>query len=89
MGVRFPPSAPLMTEYYVYVLKCENGQFYKGMTNNLNIRVKQHLIGQCPTTKNNQPKLVFVQICPNRLEARKLEKYLKSGSGREIINEII
>ena len=63
--------------------------FYKGMTHDINRRIKQHINGKSPTTKQHLPlKLVFVQICKNRLQARLLEKYLKSGSGREIINQI-
>ena len=33
-------------------------------------------------------KLVHVELCETRLIARKLEKYFKSGFGREIITQI-
>ena len=76
--------------YYVYVLKSiNNGQYYKGLTNNLKRRLAQHFCGKSATTKKLLPViLVFVQICETRVEARRLEKYLKSGYGREIITEI-
>jgi putative endonuclease len=76
--------------YFVYILKSlSKNTFYKGITDNLDRRLRQHLNNQCATTKNMAPwKLVFVQICENRREARVLEKYLKSGSGREIIEQI-
>ncbi len=32
---------------------------------------------------------IFVEIVDNRVEARKLEKYLKSGVGREFREEIV
>ena len=39
--------------------------------------------------KNKLPlKLVHVEICNNRKKARSIEKYLKSGFGRELIKEI-
>jgi len=78
-------------EYIVYILRSEKtGSFYKGMTQNLNLRILQHNKGLTSGNKSLIPfELVFVQICNTRLEARNLEKYLKSGSGREIIREII
>jgi len=76
--------------YFVYILKSQtSGHFYKGLTNNIDRRTKQHFEGKEITTKSMRPlKLVFVQVCQNRIEARSLEKYLKSGTGREIIREI-
>ena len=77
--------------FYVYVLKSlKNGLFYKGMTDNIERRFKEHCNGNSKTTKGYLPlELVFVQICDTRIEARKLEKYLKSGYGRETIEVIL
>ncbi|MDD4106354.1 MAG: GIY-YIG nuclease family protein [Candidatus Shapirobacteria bacterium] len=77
--------------FYVYVLKSlKTGTFYKGLTNNIEKRIKQHEQGQCLSTKNILPiTLIHVEICSSRLEARKMEKYLKSGYGREIIEELL
>jgi len=77
--------------YYVYILKSlKTGQYYKGLTNNISRRLKEHLNGSSKTTKKYLPlQLMFVQICENRIEARKLEKYFKTGYGREVINEIM
>ena len=76
--------------YYVYVIKSlKTGYYYKGLTNNIDRRLKQHENGKCQTTSSMLPiKLTYVEIVKNRLEARKLEKYLKTGYGREIIKEI-
>lgn len=76
--------------YYIYILKSiKVNFFYKGITNNIERRLEQHSRGQVVTTKSKLPiGLLFVQICANRQEARLLEKYFKSGSGREIIREI-
>ncbi len=60
------------------------------MTNNLERRFKEHINGNSKTTKKYLPlELVFVQICETRFEARELEKYLKSGYGRETISAIL
>lgn len=42
------------------------------------------------TTKYNHDYFpVFVEIVDNRVKARSLEKYLKSGAGREFRSEIV
>jgi putative endonuclease len=77
--------------YYVYVLfSSTKNIFYKGLTDDINRRILEHNSGKCQSTKSLVPlELVFVQICKDRLEAREMEKYLKSGIGRESIKEII
>ncbi len=77
--------------YYVYVLKSlKTGEFYKGLTNNLDRRLQQHFSGKSPSTKTRLPlELIHVEICQNRIEARNREKLFKSGFGREIIHELI
>jgi putative endonuclease len=78
-----------MENWYVYILKGRNGRFYKGFTNNLERRLYQHESGQNKTTKNMKSFLLtHVEICKTRIEARKLEKFFKSGFGREIIREL-
>ena len=76
--------------YFVYVLRSlKNGSFYKGMTTNLERRLFQHNKGLTSGNKSLKPfELLFVQICESSIEARILEKYLKSGVGREIIHEL-
>ena len=75
--------------YFVYVLKGCRNNFYKGLTNNIERRLNEHLNGENQTTHNMAPlKLVHVEVCLTRSKARRLEKYLKSGYGREIIKEI-
>lgn len=66
-----------------------NGRYYKGITDNIDRRLDEHLRGKCKTTKRMLPiNLVHVEICANRQVARELEKFFKSGFGREIISEI-
>lgn len=63
--------------------------YYKGQTEDIDKRLKEHLTGNVQTTVNKLPfKLVHVEICNNRQQARQLEKYFKSGYGREIMHEL-
>jgi putative endonuclease len=74
--------------YFVYIVYSPKFQkFYTGITNNIDRRLKEHNqhLSNTPTTqKISGFNLVFCQLTKNRLEARKLEKYLKSSTGREI-----
>ncbi len=75
---------------YFYILKCTNKKFfYKGLTSNLGRRLNQHLSGNVKSTKRYLPlELVYVELCNDRDQARSLEKFYKSGQGREIIQEL-
>ena len=79
--------------YYVYILLSKkDSKYYTGITNNVERRLRQHTIGYSSTrfTKTRGPfELVFVQECVDRIEARKLEKFLKSGFGRELRDELL
>lgn len=76
--------------YFFYILKSlSKNIYYKGISNNLERRLYEHFSGYSRSTKSLLPvKLIHVEICTNRIEARNLEKYFKSGYGREIISEI-
>ncbi|HCR81421.1 MAG TPA: endonuclease [Candidatus Pacebacteria bacterium] len=76
--------------YFVYILKSTRKQtYYKGLTNNLSKRLKQHFSGQVVSTKSLLPlDLIHVELCSDRALARKTEKFFKSGFGREIIKEL-
>ncbi|OGD88863.1 hypothetical protein A3F45_00705 [Candidatus Curtissbacteria bacterium RIFCSPHIGHO2_12_FULL_41_17] len=75
---------------FVYVLKSiRHGRFYTGLTEDVDRRFTEHNNGWVSKTKFYKPfRLVYVEIVSDRVEARKLEKYFKSGRGREIIKEI-
>ena len=77
--------------YFVYVLRSlKTGKLYKGLTNNLERRLKQHQLDHVASTKNILPlQLVHVDLCNTRTDARSVEKMLKSGYGREVLKEII
>ena len=68
--------------YYVYILKCNDGDFYKGCTTDLNDRYNRHLRGWVPATADKLPiVLIFYCAFVNKYKAYDFEKYLKSGSG--------
>lgn len=62
--------------YYVYCLRSlENGQLYKGLTNNLDRRIKEHNSGKNRSTKPYIPyELLFYEVFETRIEARKKRK---------------
>lgn len=75
---------------YVYVLKSiEKNRHYVGLTGDVDRRFLEHNNGWVKTTRFFKPfKLVHVEFAVDRNEARKLEKFFKSGYGREIVKEI-
>jgi len=73
-------------EYGVYVLKCADGSFYKGQTNNIKRRLEEHRKGDVSwTTKNLPVLLLHYEQYKTREESVKREKYFKTGRGREWI----
>ena len=80
-------------EYFVYIIRSiGTKRYYTGITSDINRRLKQHNQKLCNThfTKNlTDFELVFCQIVDTRLEARALEKFLKSGYGREFRDEVV
>lgn len=77
--------------FFVYVIKSKiDGRLYKGFTNNLERRLKEHNFGKNKTTAPYKPwSLVYNEGFETRKEARKREKYLKSGAGREFLKNIL
>jgi len=72
--------------FFVYVLKCADGSFYIGLTDNLYRRFDQHTRGEVSWTASRQPvKLVHWEEFATRYEAAEREKELKTGFGRKWI----
>ena len=71
--------------FFVYVISSKiRSYIYVGLTQNVDVRVSQHNHGKEKTTKPYQPfDLILVEHYSTRAEARKREKQLKSGSGKE------
>jgi len=79
-----------MVKYFVYVLKSEaDGRLYKGMTDNLERRLKEHNAGKTKSTKGFRPwKLVYKEEFDTFELARERENYFKTGEGREFLKRL-
>jgi putative endonuclease len=76
--------------YYVYAIKSLSKNYiYVGMTNNIERRQKEHNDGENRSTKAYKPfVLIMKEEFETRVEARRREKYLKSGIGKEFLKSI-
>ena len=77
--------------YSVYVLKSEkDNKLYYGFTDNLERRIKEHNNKEVASTKFRVPfELIYFENVVNIVEARKRERYFKSGFGRKYIRNRI
>lgn len=73
--------------HFVYILKCADGTYYTGCTNNIADRFKRHSMGQVHYTRDKLPVALITYIAfSNKYKAYSFEKYLKSGSGMSFRN---
>lgn len=65
--------------YFVYILRCIDGSYYIGSTNNVAKRVKEHLDGKGGRyTRSHKPeKLIYKEELATKSEALKREAQLK------------
>jgi putative endonuclease len=71
--------------YYVYILASEldKDRHYTGLTQNLELRLKEHNSGQVKHTSKFRPWYIETAVAFRcREKAAEFEKYLKSHSGR-------
>ncbi|MBP3200416.1 MAG: GIY-YIG nuclease family protein [Lachnospiraceae bacterium] len=82
--------------YYTYILQCENGILYTGITTDYKRRLKEHkgedgLLKGAKFTKSHKPeKIVALWKTDNRSDASKLEtriKKLKKSEKLELIKD--
>jgi putative endonuclease len=80
-----------MTPHYVYAISSQSRRYiYVGLTDNLERRLEEHNNGYNKTTKPYIPfQMIYFELQPTRIEARKREKYLKSGIGKEFLKRLI
>jgi len=73
--------------FYVYLLKSEkDGKFYTGSTDDLKRRMGEHEAGYVKSTVRRKPlKLIYYEACINEDDARRRERYLKSGTGKKYL----
>jgi len=68
--------------FWAYILRCSDGRFYTGHTDNLDVRIAQHQHGGfCDFTSRRRPiELVWSQPFPSRIEALEAEHRIKPWS---------
>lgn len=72
--------------FWVYILKCADGSYYTGHTDNLEQRIGQHTrcaIPTCYTATRLPVQLVFSQEFPTREEALASEQQIKGWSRKK------
>ena len=77
-------------EWFLYVLRCRDGTWYTGITNDLRQRMEKHAKGTASKyTRSRLPvKMVHHEPCTSRSDALKKERKLKSLSREEKIRYV-
>jgi len=67
-------------QWYVYILECEDGSFYTGVTNDVDKRMKAHADGKGSKYVYNKGfrKLLFAKPCKDKSDAFKCEYKIKN-----------
>ena len=67
---------------WLYILRCADGSYYTGSTNNLPLRLAQHHAGEgCDYTRQRLPvELVFTEEFPSEHQAFLRERQVKGWS---------
>ena len=76
--------------FFVYAIRSLTRNYiYVGLSNNYERRFKEHNEGYERTTKPYRPfELILVEEFPTRPDARKREKFLKSGVGKSYLRSL-
>ena len=71
--------------FWVYILRCADGSYYTGHTDNLEVRIGQHQAGECAgyTLTRRPLELVWSQERPTREEALSAERQIKGWSRKK------
>jgi putative endonuclease len=76
--------------FFVYAIKSLTKNYiYVGLTANTEIRIAEHNRKKEKTTRSYAPfETILTEEYDTRIEARKREKYLKSGAGKEYLKSL-
>lgn len=70
--------------WYVYILACQDGALYTGVTTDLKRRLKEHHAKTTHYTSYNSPKrIVYTEPFPMKPEALKREAQIKGWTRRK------
>lgn len=76
--------------WYVYFLERSDGGIYVGSTNDLKRRINEHENGSVVSTCSYRPLSLQAYVAvPTMEQARRLERYFKSGSGKALAKKRI
>ena len=77
--------------YSVYAIYSpKHKRIYVGMSKNIKRRISEHNSGMVKSSRAYGPwLLIYSEVVGERAEARKKEKYYKSGFGREFVKQFI
>ena len=68
---------------FTYVFTCSDGEWYVGLTTNIECRLQEHQDGKVQATKYRLPvELIYFEACRSRESAAAREIQLKTGFGR-------
>ena len=73
----------MQNQFYVYILKCKNNEYYVGYTDNIDQRLSEHHLGSVSNcyTKSRRPlELMFLQVFDTRDAAFHAERQIKGWS---------
>jgi len=73
--------------FYVYLLKLNNGNIYKGSTSNLKRRIAEHKSNKVASTKNKHPMLIGYEAYKLESDARRRERFLKTTEGKRLLKQ--
>jgi predicted GIY-YIG superfamily endonuclease len=76
----------MQNHFYLYILKCSDGAYYIGHTDNIEQRLSQHHLGainNCYTKSRRPLDLVFLQDFPTRDAAFHAERQIKGWSRKK------
>jgi putative endonuclease len=79
-----------MPGYFYLLLSAKDSKTYSGSTDNLDRRLCQRRAGKVKSTKNRLPvEIIYFEEYKTLEEARYMERYYKSCSGRKKIKDIL
>ncbi len=74
-----------MQPFFVYILKCADGSYYTGHTDNMESRLSAHQqgLGGFYTAKRLPVELIYVETCGTRYEAISNEQRMKKWNKKK------
>ncbi len=74
-----------MKEFFLYILKCNDGSYYTGHTDTIEKRITDHMVGSIPcyTSTRLPVELVFMQCFASRAEVIDMERKIKKQSRKK------